>query len=198
MTFSVVMVITDSTAHLVSLTMDSVVSQSYDSFEIVVIDGQTQEHSLEIFDAYKARISRIYSALDLNLYSMMNKGISLAKGQYIHFLMPGEFYISRHAFSFMAEFIGQHQRPDLIYCGGIIRHSLSPPQIILHKTTLQDLKGGKLSASLQSYWFLREALISVGKFSSRFQIQGGQDLVCRFFFGAGTPIAFPPTTLTDS
>ena len=39
---SVVVVITDETAHLLPFTLDSIVSQSVTSFEIIVIDGQTR------------------------------------------------------------------------------------------------------------------------------------------------------------
>lgn len=195
--FTVVVVITDRNAHMVSLTMDCIAAQSFHPFEVIVIDGQVQEHSLEIFDAYKTIISRIYHALDLNLYSMMNKGISLAQGPYMHFLMPGEFYISRHAFSFVREFIEQQQQPDLVCCGSIIRHSFSPPQIILQNTTLEELKGSRLSASLQAYWFRKEALISIGKFNTGFEIQGGQDMICRFFLNPSMKVTFMRRILTD-
>ncbi len=66
------------------------------------------------------------------LFAMMNKGSLLSKGGCVHILVPGEFYISRRAFTFMKQFIDSQADPDLLYTAYLARYQ---PAIILHKLT---------------------------------------------------------------
>ncbi len=195
--FSIIVTLTDDNVHLLPFTLDSIAQQALESYEVIVIDGQTKEHSLCVFEAYRAHITRIYTALDRNLSSMLNKGVDLSSGQYLHFLQPGEFYISRNAFRFLKDFIDQNPSPDLVYTGRVVRHSLSLPQQLFVQIGEEDLKGGKVPQGLQSYWFKREAIISVGKFRTRYEIQGGFDLVCRFYRNSMLSKVFMRRILTD-
>ena len=111
--FSVIVPITDHNVHLLSFTLDSIAEQSFNSYEVIVIDGQTKEHSLDVFDAYRSHIKRIYTALDRNLSAMLNKGVDLAQGQYLHFLQPGEFYTPALTPTNLGSYLkgtGTHQR----------------------------------------------------------------------------------------
>jgi hypothetical protein len=195
--FSVIVPITDQNVHLLPFTMDSIASQMFHSFEVIIIDGQTKEHSLSIFDAYRSCISRIYTALDRNLSAMQSKGVELAKGKFVHFLQPGEFYISRNSFHFIKEFIEKSDDPDLVYTGCVIRHSMSPPQQLFSQCEKENLKGGKIPYSLQAYWFKKQAIEAVGKFNTAYRIQGGFDLVCRFYLNTALRKVFLRRILTD-
>lgn len=195
--FSVIVPITDQNVHLLPFTMDSIAGQMFHGFEVIIIDGQTKEHSLSIFDAYRSCISRIYTALDRNLSAMLNKGVELSKGKFTHFLQPGEFYISRNAFQFIKEFIDQSHDPDLVYTGCVIRHSMSPPQQLFSQIEEENLKGAKIPYSLQAYWFKKQAIEAVGKFNTAYHIQGGFDLVCRFYLNTALRKVFLRRILTD-
>ncbi|MBS0605209.1 MAG: glycosyltransferase [Verrucomicrobia bacterium] len=179
--FSIIVPLTDENVHLLPFTMDSIAEQTLNSYEVIVIDAQTKEHSLCVFDAYRSHITRIYTALDRNLSAMLNKGVDLSRGSYLHFMQPGEFYISRNAFRFLKNFIDQNPSPDLVYTGCVLRHSLAPPQQLFKQIQEEDLKGAKVPQGLQAYWYKRDAVVLCGKFRTRYQIQGGFDLLCRFY-----------------
>jgi glycosyltransferase involved in cell wall biosynthesis len=195
--FSVIVPITDQNVHLLPFTMDSIAGQTCDAFEVIIIDGQAKEHSLSIFDAYRSCIARIYTALDRNLSGMLNKGVELSKGNFLHFLQPGEFYISRNSFQFMKEFINNESDPDLIYTGCVIRHSMMRPQQIFRQIEHEDLKGAKTPYSLQAYWFKKKSLVMAGKFNTAYRIQGGFDLICRLYRDPTLRKAFMKRILTD-
>lgn len=192
-----IVTVTDENVHLLPFTMDSIAEQAFDSYEVIIVDGQTKEHSLCVFEAYRCHITRVYTALDRNLSCMMNKGIDLSKGSYLHFLHPGEFYISRNAFLFLKDFIYKSPSPDLVYTGCVMRHSLSVPQQLFNLLDEANLKGAKVPLGLQAYWFKRDALIDIGKFNVRYQIRGGFDLVCRFYRTSGMRIVFMRRILID-
>lgn len=67
-------------------TIKSVVEQSYDNVEYILIDGGSSDRSLEIIKKYEHCIDYIISEKDDGIYDAMNKGIGLASGQWINFL----------------------------------------------------------------------------------------------------------------
>lgn len=195
--FSIIVPIMDQNVHLLAFTMDSIVGQAFGSFEIIILDGQSKKASHPFFHAYHPRIARIYNVTDCNLSAMLNKGIDLSKGTYLHFLLPGEFYISRHSFKFLKDFIEQNSSPDLVYTGSIVRHSLSPPQQLFRQIEKEDLKGAEVPQTLQAYWFKKHALLTCGKFNPIYGIQSGFDLICRFYQHPTLHKAFMRRILTD-
>lgn len=179
--FTVIVPVTDQTAYLLPLTLDSVVAQAFDAYEIIIVDGQTKPHSLEVLHAYRNHIAKIYPAQGQNLFAMMNQGVTLAVGDYVHILLPGEFYISRHAFTFVKQFIDNGAAPDLLYTAYVQRHSLAAPQVLMKQIEEEDLKGGKVPMGLQAYWFRRESLNAIGAFNCKYIQQAGFDLICRYY-----------------
>jgi glycosyltransferase involved in cell wall biosynthesis len=71
-------------------TMLSVLNQSYSNIEYVVIDGASNDGTLDILMQYKSRISKLVSEKDKGIYDAMNKGLSLATGDYVLFMNSGD------------------------------------------------------------------------------------------------------------
>ena len=69
-------------------TLSSVVSQHYANLEYWLIDGLSTDGSLEIIQKYANKYSfiKFISQKDNGIYDAMNKGLSLAKGDWIYFL----------------------------------------------------------------------------------------------------------------
>lgn len=75
-------------------TCESIVNQTWQDFEWVVIDGGSNKETLAIFEKYKNRIDKFISEPDNGIYNACNKGLKLATGEYIHFLNAGDSYYS--------------------------------------------------------------------------------------------------------
>ena len=63
--------------------LNSVFSQSYTNIEYLVIDGGSTDRTLNIIKEHIDRIDYAVSEKDGGIYAAMNKGIRLAKGEYI-------------------------------------------------------------------------------------------------------------------
>ena len=63
--------------------IESVLTQDYPNIEYIVIDGASNDGSLEVINEYRDRISVIVSEPDHGMYEAINKGIRLATGDIV-------------------------------------------------------------------------------------------------------------------
>lgn len=76
-------------------TIRSVIDQNCNQIEYIIIDGGSTDDSLEIINKYKDKIDCFKSEPDQGIYDAMNKGLRLAKGQFINFLNAGDRFVSK-------------------------------------------------------------------------------------------------------
>jgi glycosyltransferase involved in cell wall biosynthesis len=73
-------------------TINSVKEQSYSNFEHIIVDGNSTDGSKELIESNKAHFSYWVSESDNGIYQAMNKGIKVAKGEYLFFLNSGDHF----------------------------------------------------------------------------------------------------------
>lgn len=64
-------------------TLRSVASQTYPDVEHVIVDGASQDATLEIVEWYPERVAKVVSEHDEGLYYAMNKGLDLVTGDVV-------------------------------------------------------------------------------------------------------------------
>lgn len=75
-------------------TIGSVISQTFNNFEFLVIDGGSSDNSVDVIHQYSDKISYWISEPDSGIYNAMNKGIRQAKGDYYFFLNSGDYFVN--------------------------------------------------------------------------------------------------------
>ncbi|OYZ55872.1 MAG: glycosyl transferase [Sphingobacteriales bacterium 24-40-4] len=71
-------------------TVLSVLNQTYPNIEYLVIDGASTDGTLELLKKYEGRLAKLISEKDKGIYDAMNKGLTLASGDYILFMNSGD------------------------------------------------------------------------------------------------------------
>lgn len=86
-------------------TIKSVINQSWNNFEYIIIDGESDDGSVEVINEYNSQITYWISEKDSGIYNAMNKGISNAKGEYILFLNSGDVLNDNQALNNIYEYL---------------------------------------------------------------------------------------------
>lgn len=76
-------------------TLQSVLDQSYQNFEYIVIDGGSTDNTLEIIQKYRPAFGdriRVVSERDNGIYDAMNKGIRMATGDLVGIVNSDDYY----------------------------------------------------------------------------------------------------------
>jgi glycosyltransferase involved in cell wall biosynthesis len=93
-------------------TLESVRAQTYTNYELIVIDGGSEDGSANILDKYANLISHAISEKDNGVFDAMNKGIAKASGIFCLFLNSGD--------RFADEFVLEKVSPLLIPANPIV------------------------------------------------------------------------------
>ena len=116
-----------------SKTIKSVIKQTYRSIEYIIIDGGSEDGSIELIESYAARLSFWSSEKDSGVYEAMNKGVLRSRGNYLLFLNSGDFLLEPTTIS---QVFAAEQSADILLgrChiskGGEVVHITDPPNEI--------------------------------------------------------------------
>lgn len=75
-------------------TIKSVLAQDYSNVEYIVIDGASNDNTMDIIREFGDRIDTVISEPDNGIYDGMNKGIRAASGDVVGFINSDDFYPS--------------------------------------------------------------------------------------------------------
>ncbi len=85
-------------------TIKSVIGQTYDNIEYIIIDGGSTDETLDIIKKHEDQIDYWVSEPDEGISDAFNKGILLATGEYLNFLNAGDLYINKHILQNMKKY----------------------------------------------------------------------------------------------
>lgn len=166
-------------------TIESLLSQTYDKFEHIIIDGMSQDNTLSIITELEPRYGgrlKYISEYDNGLYDAMNKGISMATGDVIGILNSDDFYTSNDVLSTVAKAI---EDVDAVY-GDI--HFVAPSNLSkctryysskLFRPWMMRL--GFIPAH-PSFYCRRELFSRYGLFDLDFKVAADFELLLRFIY----------------
>lgn len=111
--------------------MKSVNEQSYKDIEHIVIDGGSTDGTLNILKNYQKKgwINYLVSEKDKGIYQAMNKGIRLAKGDYINIMNTDDYFTNKDFFKKSIIEIEKHHT-DFTHADRVIKSRENKPDFI--------------------------------------------------------------------
>ena len=101
----------------ISRCLDSIMAQTYNNLEIIVIDDGSKDQTAEILDDYQKRDSRIIVVHKENggVSSARNNGLDIATGDYISFV-DGDDLIESNMYEILVKIL-EKEKTDIAHCG---------------------------------------------------------------------------------
>lgn len=96
-------------------TFESIFSQTYQNFELVVIDGGSTDGTLDIIEKNRDKIACFVSEPDTGVYNAMNKGIKAATGDILYFLNANDSLCDNDVFKKIVPYFQGEGNLDLLY-----------------------------------------------------------------------------------
>lgn len=168
--------------NVIERTLFSVAEQTYDDLEYIVIDGGSVDTTLEKIDHYRSRITHLVSEPDGGIYEAMNKGITLATGEFCLFLNAGDYLCHASALANAVAQIRQvDENSDVIYGNQLMYHESTGAARVWRpkkKTTLDFYSGSLPHAAT---FIRRAAFYRAGLYDSTYRIAGDYEWFVRAF-----------------
>ena len=110
-------IVTINFNHLKDLqeTFSNVIGQTYQDIEYIVIDGASQDGTVEFLEKNSKYLSYWISEKDNGIYDAMNKGVKAAKGEWIIFMNSGDLFFQESTLAQIAPYLVRSN--DVVYGG---------------------------------------------------------------------------------
>lgn len=129
MIFFSIIIPTKNCASTIADLLISVINQTESDYEVILIDSMSTDNTLEVVDNYKFSKSTIISEPDLGIYDAMNKGVSIATGEWLYFIGADDILYNRDVLSLVRQsIISRKQNYDLYYCDYIFKGKVCSSQ----------------------------------------------------------------------
>ncbi len=108
-------------AHFIKQAIDSVLFQTFQDWELIIVDDCSTDNTEEIISSYTdSRIRYIKNSENLGITKNRNKGLSLSTGEYVAVLDSDDYWIDTNKLSLQNEFLDLHKDHTLIGSNMII------------------------------------------------------------------------------
>ena len=153
--------------------IQSVIDQEYKNYEHIIIDGGSNDGTIQIINKYKKNINYFISEKDDGIYDAMNKGINQSNGDIIGILNSDDYYFP-NALKIVKNYFERYSQIDFLF-GSVKKHSLHygfyPKKIFW--------TFGFYSSHSVGFFIKSEAQKKVGNYNTKYKFSSDYDLFYR-------------------
>jgi glycosyltransferase involved in cell wall biosynthesis len=158
--------------HKVEQTIQNVLNQTYPHIEYIVLDGGSTDGTQDIIRKYTQEINLWISEPDRGIYDAMNKGIALARGEWINFINAGDSFAHNNT---LAEIMEAAPREADVLFGDALEHFKSGRTRVCSSGDIKDLWKGMICS--HQAMLMRSTLLKMRPFNTEFSIAADYDLL---------------------
>ncbi len=178
--------------------INSVLSQRGVRIELVVVDGGSTDGTLDILERYRARFGSFVSARDGGIYPALNRGLSLATGDYVGFLHSDDLFAGPDAMATLFAAMGT-ARPDALW-GNLNYVRKADPTAIVRRWISSPFDKVRLRRGWMpphpALYVRRDRFLALGGFTEGMRIAADYDFILRLFTQPGD-FRYVPTTIVN-
>lgn len=103
-------------------TLQSIFNQDFRGVEVIVVDGNSTDQTLNVVEKYAGRITKIISEPDNGIYDAINKGLSFATGDYIGMISSND-WLHDDALQVIFDNLNKNRDVDIFHgCINLVRN----------------------------------------------------------------------------
>lgn len=158
-------------------TIKSVLNQTYDNIEYLIIDGGSADGTIDIIRKYDDRIDYWKSEPDAGIYDAMNKGIAASTGELIN-LLNADDYLEPNALELVVSKYLEVKRPVIVYGHAFAvddRYAVKAPMLSSNAFWLG------MTINHQSMFVHREIYNAIGLYNTNYSFAADYDFLMRCF-----------------
>ena len=172
--------------------IESVLGQDYPHIEYIVVDGMSQDRSLEVIRSYGSRITKVIAEPDGGMYEAINKGIKAATGELIGLLHSDDFLMHKHIIAEIVEHF-QKTSADMVYGDGLFVDADETEKVI------RDWRSGNYHRwKVRLGWLplhptvyiKRSAIEQYGLYNESYKIAADSDFLVRYLWKADLKVEY--------
>lgn len=183
-----VIVVSYNSENTIDKTLQSVVNQTCKDFELILVDRNSKDKTLEIAGKYKTDINKWISEPDRLPYDTLNKGILLSQGEYLLFLNAGDIFYSPKS---LETIIDKLDESDIIYFNLSINGKKYAPKYNKKYALVEG------ETFLSCEFIKREFLEATGGFDTRFRILADKEFNLRAILKENASIKYVNEIITS-
>lgn len=161
-------------------TVESVRKQSFQSWELLVVDGKSVDGSLDGLETSVDSRIHISSEIDNGIYDAMNKGIARAKGLFLIFLNSGDSFYNSEVLRQIRPYTNGSK--NLIYGDVLISSTRGDLTLMTQPSILTQHRFLRRTLCHQSCFFSRSLFSEFGSYDTRFKLAADYEFLLRIFF----------------
>jgi glycosyltransferase involved in cell wall biosynthesis len=170
-----------------SKSIKSVLNQTYTNYEFIIIDDASKDNSLELMNSYALkdnRIKVIKNKVNIGLTKSLNKGISVAQGEFIVRQDGDDFFLPNHLEKLLFFF---NNNPEYAFCG-VNGFSIQNKKDLLNFFEFNDIRKNLLFRNCfnHSGIVIRKKIFEkYGKYDETYRYGQDYELWCRLIYKYG-------------
>ncbi len=179
--FSIITVVYNDVENIEE-TIKSVLNQTYKDFEYIIIDGKSDDGTVEKIKKYEKEIDYWVSEKDGGIYDAMNKGIRKSKGELLFFLNSNDFFYNKDVLKNVVKKYLENDKPDILHGRLFFKYNDSLKQDAFSEKLIpkQRLPNGN-SLYHQAAFIKKQAFNDLGLYDDTYAIAGDYEFFCRCF-----------------
>ncbi len=184
MKISIITVCLNSENTIIS-TLNSVLSQTYQNIEHIIVDGGSTDKTIQIINNYDHKEKKIITVENSGIYDSMNKGIEAATGEIITILNSDDIYQNTHTISETVNLIKENPTYP-IYLGDVVYFKNSSYFEIYRHYSSKNFKQWHMKIGLMpphpSSFIKKKIYEKYGLYRSDFKIASDFEIFLRLIF----------------
>ncbi len=154
--------------------IQSVIRQSYENIEYVIIDGGSTDGTLDLVKKHSEHIDYFISEKDDGIFNAMNKGIKNSTGDVLFFLNADDRYCDDEVVTYAMSYLNNDPGLEMVYGNVILEMPAGQVKWTQHKT-LSRMPLALGTISHQSIFAKRNLFEKTNGFSEKYKIVGDFD-----------------------